>query len=336
MRDAWRIVGVAALVAVAGCAQKAPDTPVRASGNVEATEVRVASKVAGRVATVAAAEGQRVKAGAIVITLDTTETDLALRRAQADRDQADAQYRLLRAGSRDEDVRQAGAQVDTAKADLQAADADLAAARADEQRFEQLLQNRAGSGKQRDDAVTRRQMAEARVAAARDRIRAASEGLARLEAGARKEELDSAKARVASVDAQISALEHDKAEAVIVVPADGVVTSRLVEPGELVAARTPLLVIVDLDRAWANVYVEEPRIPGVVLDQPAVVVTDGGQRIAGRVGFISPQAEFTPRNVQTADERAKLVYRVKVLVDNSRGILKPGMPVEAEFDVAKK
>ena len=87
----------------------------------------------------------------------------------------------------------------------------------------------------------------------------------------------------------------------------------------------------DLDRAWANVYVEEPLVPRVTLDQPATFITDNGDRLEGRVSFISPKAEFTPRNVQTSDERAKLVYRVKVAVDNRKGILKPGMPVEAEL-----
>jgi HlyD family secretion protein len=90
-------------------------------------------------------------------------------------------------------------------------------------------------------------------------------------------------------------------------------------------------VIIDLDHAWANAYVEERAIGDVKLDQAAVVITDGGQRLNGRVTFISPRAEFTPRNVQTADERAKLVYRVKVSVDNREGILKPGMPVEVEL-----
>jgi HlyD family secretion protein len=333
------VVGLAAgaaLAAAPGCAGRKPAAELRASGYVEATEIRVASKVGGRVATVAVAEGQRVTAGAVVVTLDTTETDLALRRARSDRDQADAQYRLLRAGSRIEDVQQAVSQVDVAKADVRAADADLESARADEQRFERLLRDRAGSVKQRDDAVTRRQMAEARVSSAQNRVRVAEDGLARLKAGARTQELDAARSKVASADAQVASLEHDKAEASIVAPADGVVTSRLVEPGELVTVRAPLLVIVDLDRAWASIYVEEPRVPGVMIDQAAVVVTDGGQRVPGRVAFISPQAEFTPRNVQTADERAKLVYRVKVLVDNSGGVLKPGMPVEAEFGAIKK
>jgi HlyD family secretion protein len=88
---------------------------------------------------------------------------------------------------------------------------------------------------------------------------------------------------------------------------------------------------VDLDRAWASVYIQEPLVPRVRLDQPATVLTDAGDRLEGRVSFISSRAEFTPRNVQTPDERAKLVYRLKVTVDNRKGILKPGMPVEVDL-----
>jgi HlyD family secretion protein len=109
------------------------------------------------------------------------------------------------------------------------------------------------------------------------------------------------------------------------------VTSRLVEPGELVAPGTPLVIVIDLDRAWATAYVEETLVPSLKLDQPAVVITDRGDRLPGRVSFIASKEEFTPRNVQTATERAKLVYRVKVSVDNKQGVLKVGMPVEVEF-----
>jgi HlyD family secretion protein len=136
---------------------------------------------------------------------------------------------------------------------------------------------------------------------------------------------------VTTVDAQIATLEHDRADTTIVAPAAGIVSSRLVEPGELVAPGAPVVVLIDLDHAWANVYVEERAIAEIKLDQPATVITDTGRRLDGKVTFISPRAEFTPRNVQTADERAKLVYRVKVAVDNREGILKPGMPVEAEL-----
>jgi HlyD family secretion protein len=102
-----------------------------------------------------------------------------------------------------------------------------------------------------------------------------------------------------------------------------------------VSPRAPVVVISDLDHAWANVYVDEPLVPNLRLGQAATLVTDAGQRLAGTITYISPRAEFTPRNVQTAEERSKLVYRVKVTVDNKDGVLKPGMPVEAEFGGAR-
>jgi HlyD family secretion protein len=114
------------------------------------------------------------------------------------------------------------------------------------------------------------------------------------------------------------------------------VSSRLVEPGELVAPGAPVAILIDLDRAWANVYLEETLVPRVKLDQTATIITDAGDRLEGRVTFISPRAEFTPRNVQTANERAKLVYRLKVTTDNRTGILKPGMPVEVDLGLPVK
>jgi HlyD family secretion protein len=302
-----------------------------ASGYVEATDVRVSSKVAGRVAEVHAVEGARVEAGAVLVTLSTTELDFAIERARAERDQAAAQVELLLAGARREDIDQAEAQAAAAESEQKAVEAELASARADEARFEQLLRNRAGSTKQRDDAVTRRQLAEARLRAASDRVAASRAAIARLKAGARPEELSAARARVGAINAQMASLENDRTEAVVKAPIAGIIGSRLVEPGELVGAGTPLVLLVDLDRAWASVYVEEPLVPRVRIDQPATVITDAGDRLEGRVAFVSPKAEFTPRNVQTADERAKLVYRVKVTVDNRRGILKPGMPVEVDL-----
>jgi HlyD family secretion protein len=319
----------------AGCSNATTET-ARVTGYVEATDVRVAAKVPGRVATVTVVEGARVEAGAVLVTLDTTDIGLALRRARAERDQATAALELVLAGPRVEDVRQAEAQLAAAQGERQAAEADLAAARTDEARFEQLVRSRAGSQKQYDDAVARRTLAEARLAAATDRAAAAKAVLERLNAGARREEIAAARARVAVVDAQIAALERDRDETTVVAPIAGVVGTRLVEPGELVGVGAPLVVLLDLDHAWANVYVEEPLVPHVRLDQAATVITDAGDRIPGRVSFIASSAEFTPRNVQTADERAKLVYRVKVAVDNTKGVLKPGMPVEVDLGLATR
>jgi HlyD family secretion protein len=316
--------GVLALVS---CGARS-DPPPRASGYVEATEVRVAAKVGGRVESVGVGEGMRVEAGQVLVTVSTADLDLARGRLVAERDQATAQVRLLEAGARREEIQQAEAQLAAARADRSAAEAELEAARQDAARFEQLLRTRAGSQKQRDDAVARRELAEARVTAAADRVRVASAALDRLKSGARPEELNAARARVRAVEAQIASLDHDRAEAMVRAPLAGTVLSRLVEPGELVAPGAPLIVLLDLDRAWVNAYVEEPLVPGLRLDSPVTVVTDAGDRLPGRITFVSPRAEFTPRNVQTAAERSRLVFRVKVGVDNAKGILKPGMPVE--------
>jgi HlyD family secretion protein len=331
MRRLIIAVIAAGICGLAGGCARGNGAANMASGYVEATTVRVSSKIAGRIAEVRAVEGARVEAGAVVATMVTSDLDFALQRAKADRDQATAMLQLLLAGSRVEDIRQAEAQVASATSQRVAAAADLASARADETRFQQLVDKNAGSIKQRDDAVTRREVAEAKLRAADDQLAAAKAALDRLKAGARPEEIAAARARVQSISAQIASLEHDLGEAVITAPISGIVSSRVAEPGEMIGVGTPIVLLVDLDRAWASVYVQEPSVPHVKIDQTATVLTDAGDKLEGRVTFISPKAEFTPRNVQTPDERAKLVYRVKVSVDNRQGILKPGMPVTVDL-----
>ena len=326
------IVAAAPIFTIAlACGRGDAAGPVRASGYVEATEVRVAPEVGGRILELPVAEGDRVSAGTLIARLDTSDTELALRRAQAERDQAAAQLRLLQAGARAEDIRQARAQADSATAEVRAAQSELQAAAADLQRFEALLSANAGSRKQRDDAALRREVAAARVAAAEERARAAREGLARVSAGSRPEEIAAGRARVAAADANIATLQKTLADAEVRAPVAGIITAKIARAGELVAPGTPMIVITDLDHAWANVYVDEPLVPTLKLGQGVAIVTDAGQRLDGTITYISPKAEFTPRNVQTAEERSKLVYRIKVTADNRDGVLKVGMPVEAEI-----
>ena len=323
---------VASAIVSGACRDTAPATDARVSGQVDAIELQVSPEIGGRIVEMPIAEGDRVKRGDVVARLDTRDIDLALQRAEAERAQADAQLRLLQAGAREEDIRQAEAQVAAASADLAAAEGDLAAAETDLERFERLLQTKSGSQKQRDDAATRRGIASDRVAAARARETGAREVVARLRAGPRPEEVEAARARVAAVDAQIATLEKSKRDATVTAPIDGIVTARLLDPGEIVAPRAPVAVLLDLDHAWAEVFVDEPMIPRIRLGQAATVFTDaGGPGLTGKISYIASKAEFTPRNVQTAEDRSKLVYRVKIAVDNSKGILKQGMPVEAEI-----
>jgi HlyD family secretion protein len=320
----------------AACAAKPPADRIRVSGQVEATDVQVAANVGGRLLDLRVAEGDRVKPGDPIARLDAADAELARARAQAERDQAAAQLRLLQAGARPEDVRQAEAQTATAQSELAAAQTDLAAAQADVDRFEMLLASNSGSRKQRDDAVTRRDVAQAHVQGARDRVRAAAENATKLRAGARKEEITAGRARVDAADAQLATLQKAIADAVLAAPVGGIVTAKLADAGEMVQPREPIVVVSDLDHAWANVYVSEPAVPRLRVGETATLFTDaGGAGIPGTISYVSDKAEFTPRNVQTADDRSKLVYRVKISVDNRGGVLKAGMPVEAEIPLVR-
>lgn len=311
------LAAAAIAVAVAGCRRGDRSETIVASGHVEATEVRVSTKVAGTLESLAVDEGDRVSAGQELARIDTVDVRLALAGARAERAQAAAELRLRLAGSRVEDVGEARAQAARAEADLAGADKDLA-------RMEGLLAKGSGTTKSRDDARTRRDVARASLDAARERLR-------RLEAGFRSEEKDAARARLDAADARIAQLEQQLKNAVIESPVTGVVTEKLAEEGELLAPGGGIVVVTDLASAWLNAYVAEPDLGRIGLGQPAEVVTDAGESRQGKVSYVASRAEFTPKNVQTKDERVKLVYRIKVALDNADGLFKPGMPATARL-----
>jgi HlyD family secretion protein len=307
-------------IAGGGCRHGANDGLIVASGHVEATEVVVSTKVAGMIEKRFVDEGDNVVAGQQIATIDTTDARLARAAARAERAQADADLRLRLAGSREEDIKEARAQVERAEADLDGASKDL-------ERMEGLLAAGSGTTKARDDARTRRDVASATLDASRERLR-------RLEAGSRKEEIDAARARLQAAQARIAQLDQQIADASITSPVKGVVTERLAEAGELAARGTGIVVVTNLADAWLNVYVSEPDLARIRLGQQAEVRTDDGQVRKGTVSFVSSQAEFTPKNVQTRDERVKLVFRIKVALPNADGLFKPGMPAEARIHPA--
>ncbi len=312
-------LALAALV-VPGCRRNQAGGPIIATGHVEATEVLLSSKVAGRLERLAVDEGTVVQPGQEIAQVETTDTRLALQAARAERALADAELRLRLAGSRVEDVREAAAQLTRAEADLAGAQKDL-------DRMEGLLAAGSGTGKARDDARTRRDLAAASLTAAGER-------LSRLKAGSRPEEVEAARARLAAVDARMAQLDQQLRDALIASPVGGMVTEKLAEVGELLARGTGIVVVSDLPNAWLNAYVTEPDLSRLRLGQDAEVVTDDGQRRPGKLAFVASRAEFTPKNVQTRDERVKLVYRIKVSLDNQDGLFKPGMPSTARLQPA--
>jgi HlyD family secretion protein len=300
-----------------GCRTQAVSANIVAAGHVEATDIHISAKVAGRLIEAPLKEGDAVRAGQLISRQSTTDVEILVRQATADRGQAAAELRLRLAGARKEDIAEMEAQI-------RATEADMAGAQLDLDRMQGLLTRGSGTEKARDDANTRRNVLEARLGAQK-------QTLARLNAGARPEEIDGARARVASLDARMAQFQQQISDASLVSPVDGIVTSRVAEPGEQLQTGSPICVITKLSEAWLTVYVTDVDLARIRIGQEATVTTDGGQTRKGTLTHISSKAEFTPKNVQTRDERVKLVYRVKVGLDNADGFFKPGMPAEATF-----
>ncbi len=304
-------------VLCAACRGGGGGGPITVSGYVEATDVRIAAKVGGRLVQFGLSEGDRVTPGQVIALIDATDTELAIATAKGERDAFAADLKLKEAGARQEDIAEARAHLASVEADLDGAQRDL-------DRMQQLLDSGSGTTKSRDDALTRRDATKAQLAAAR-------EALTRLERGFRPEEIAAARGRLAAAEARIGQLEQQVKDATVVSPVAGVLTEKIAEQGELLGPGSLLCVVNDLADAWLTVYIGEPELPRVRLGAPVEVTTDSGQRRTGKVTFVASQAEFTPKNVQTKDERVKLVYKVKVGLPNDDGLFKPGMPAQAVF-----
>lgn len=311
-----------AALALAACGNGANGNAIHASGHVEATEVRLGAKVGGRLLELPFQEGDAVRAGTLIARLDSTDAEHDLARARADLDAADARLRLLLAGSRAEDVKQASEELARAQAELDAANRDLA-------RLEGLAEKGTATLKARDDARTRQEVADRSVKA----VRAV---LDKLIAGPRREEIEAARAQKAAIEATIAAVNQKISDATVLAPRDGVITERTTEPGEVLAPGALLSILTDVAHPWLTVYIDEPSLSHVHLGDEVKVHVDGRQNdFTGKVSFVSDVAEFTPKNVQTPEERAKLVFRVKVALDNPSGIFKPGMPADAYFNAQR-
>ena len=311
-----------AALALAGCAAR-NGSAIHASGHIEATEVRLAAKVGGRLLELPLQEGDAVAAGALVARLDTSDAEHDLARAQAEAAAADARLRLLLAGSRSEDIRQASEELARAETERDAAERDLV-------RMEDLAGRGTATVKQRDDARTRRDAAVRAVAAAKALVD-------KLHAGPRPEEIEAARAQQQAAEAVIATVKQRIADATVLAPRAGIITQRAAEPGEVLPPGALLEVLTDLAHPWLTVYIDEPSLARVRVGDEARVRVDGRtDDFAGRVGSVADTAEFTPKNVQTPEERAKLVFKVKIALDNAQGVFKPGMPADAYFDDTRR
>ena len=291
------------------------------SGTIECTQVQVAPQVGGRLAQLVPQEGDALVKGCFVARIDPVDYELKKAEAAALLAQAQAQLDLLLAGSREEDIQRARDQVRESEALARAATADL-------ERITQIFKQKSATQKQLDDAKSAADRADALKAQA-------VQNLARLVNGSRKEEIRVAQTAMDLAKARLAQADKALADCQVFAPMDGVVTVRSREDGEMVSGGTTLLTLSRLDEVWLAIYVPEPRLVKVKVGQKAWVKADGMDKpVEGKVTFVSPEAEFTPKNVQTPNERAKLVYRVKITLANTNHAFKPGMPADGFLEAA--
>ncbi len=295
--------------------------PLRVSGTVEATEARLGFEAPGRLAEVFVREGDRVTAGQVLARLDTTEVAARVEQSRAQQAGAEARLLELERGSRSEEIAQARAEASAARDRLKQAVLD-------KDRAQLLFDGGAVSREVYDRAVTALDVAKAQAQQAEERLLLVQRGPREEQIAAQRAALAGASA---SLEAAAAALDYMTARA----PFPGVVTVRHREPGETMSPGNPAITIMNPDDRWVRIYVPENRIGRVSIGQGAAVASDSypDKRYQGEVTFIASEAEFTPKNVQTAEERVKLVYAVKVRVTGDAAMeLKPGMPVDVELE----
>jgi len=322
------IIGVVVAIAVAAAllinyfSNDKDDGVISLSGNVEVTKVDTGFKISGRVVELLTDEGLRVQKGQKIAVLDSAELQGMVAQSRASVSEAAVKLAELRAGSRPQEIAYA-------QANLKSAEAEYVKARKDYERAERLFKK---------DAIAASQLDAARSAydGRAGQVKAAKEQLSMYKEGPRKEVITAAEDRFQQAKAALGVIEERFSDTNLFASVTGVVLKKNVERGEVVQPGIPVFTIGEVDEPWIKVYVKEADVPLVKLGQKATITVDyakGKKSYEGVVSYISDQAEFTPKTIQTQEERVKLVFGVKVRVKNENQDLKPGMPADVKIHI---
>lgn len=328
----WRVerivVGVVVLAIVGGYLwrQRASNDPLAAfslSGNVDVHQVELAFRVSGRIAQLKVEEGDVVATGALIAELDRVpfENDVAV--TQAEVSQARAELSKTTHGYRVEEIAQASAAV-------RQRDADLLNARVTLKRLQDLVSKSLVTRQQVDDAEARVRVAEAQLASAREQLNLVTRG-------SRKEDIEAQAAALAAAQAHLAQAMTAQQDATLTAPSPGVVAVRAREVGAIVQAGQTVYTLALNDPMWIRAYVPQPRLGRIKPGMHVQIEIDSmpGKQYDGIVGFISPEAEFTPKNVQTEQLRDDLVYRIRVIAKDPDNVFRQGMPVTVRVPQAQ-
>ncbi len=312
---------IVAVIVVMSFVRGRDDGTMKLSGNVEVTECNVGFKVAGKIRALKVDEGARVKEGDLIAELSSGDVKALVDQNRAALEEARVKLAELKAGSRRQEIVKA-------RADSASLEAELVKARKDFERAGTLYENGAISASRFDAAKS---AYETRLG----QLKSARQQQSLVEEGPRREDIRAAELRVKQLEALVANTEEKLADTRLYAPISGVVFRKNVELGEIVQPGAAVFTIGDLDRPWVKVYVKEDKLALVKLGQKARITVDTykDRSYEGTVTFISSDAEFTPKNVQTQEERVKLVFGVKVTVTNRDQELKAGMPADVRISL---
>lgn len=305
------------IIGITACSKKNNGSVIEGTGTIEAIKVDVSSGLGGKIKNIFIEEGDRVNAGDTLILIDDTDYQLQKKLVKASLDAASAGLKLMLAGSRIEDVQQAQENVKATRAAFEKAEANYT-------RIKDLLEKGSATKSLFDDAQAGYDMAKANY-------QASQKVLEKLVKGARAQEIEIAQANKSQAEANLEITGKKISDCIITSPINGTVTNKLIEEGERVAPNGMLVTITKTDSMWITIYVGEKYIGRVKVGQKTEVTIDSqpDKAFIGEVRYIAEEAEFTPKNIQTKDEREKLVFGVKIKIDNKKGILKSGIPADA-------
>jgi len=292
---------------------------IKVSGNIEATEVDVGFKIAGRIVNRFFEEGDWVDNGKVLAKLDDEDLRNRLEVARASLMSAQARLSKLLAGSRPEEIREAEAALNQAKFDLENKQAHY-------ERMKPLFERGVIPMETLDNA-------DAGFKIAKASFQRATENYLLVKEGPRKEDIEDGRAQVDQARASVKLNETQLSYTTLYSPISGVVLVKSGEIGEVVNPGTSIVTLADIENVWLKAYIPETDLSKVKWGQEVIVTTDlrPKKEYKGKISFISSQAEFTPKQIQTEKERVTLVYRIKVDISNPDHELKPGMPADGKI-----
>lgn len=298
---------------IIGCSNQNGTDIIETSGTIEAVQVDIKSKVTGELLQIQIREGSKVKSGDVIAVIDDADLQIQKAQALAALNYTKAKYQTMIEGTRSEDKAQLEEFVRQSQLNFQNAKQDY-------ERINNLFETQSVSQKMLDDARLRVEVAEAQLTAAKENYKKAVRG-------ARQSEINAARATVEQAKAAVDAVEKRINDAVVRSPIDGFTTLMNYEKGEIMNAGAVLTRVVDLQSVWTRIFINEIDLGKISLNQEVIIKADSfsDREFKGRISYISPEAEFTPKNIQTKEERVKLVYAVKVSISNDELLLKEGM-----------